>query len=330
MIQDKVQRHLNEERTMKIRRTTIFFAVLAAFILVGSLLSGLDTQASEPFGRTVQGSSELANGSPDLIVSRIDVLTMTATSLDYLFVIQNIGDAVADIDGANPSDVYDNVNFQGVLSKDAAFGGDDIGAGGSFLTAPAELAPGEEYTYTTSTGMAGFYYFDYDYLFVTVDVVENLVESNEDNNRTRIELPDGPDLIVENVEVLSIDSVSIIYQFTVRNIGDGMADLDGPDEVAWDDNVNFQGLLSPDDILDPSDKGVGGGYLNPPIDPAELYPGDVFTKSFSAGMGGANYLDFHYLFVEIDGVGNLPETNEDNNIGMTEILHYSYLPLILR
>ncbi len=316
---------------MKIRRTTIFFAVLAAFILVGSLLSGLDTQASEPFGRTVQGSSELANGSPDLVVSRIEVLTMTATSLDYLFVIKNEGDAVADIDGANPSDPSDNVNFQGILSQEDAFGGiDDLGAGGSFLTAPAELAPGEEYTYTTSTGMTGVYYFDYDYLFVTVDAVGNLSESDETNNRTMIELPDGPDLIVEDVDVLSISSVSVIYQFTVRNIGDGMADLDGPNEVEWNDNINFQGLLSPDDIPDPGDKGVGGGYLNPPIDPAELYPGDVFTKSFSAGMGGANYLDFHYLFVEIDGVGNLPETNEDNNIGMTEILHYSYLPLILR
>ena len=313
---------------MKNRRTTVIFATFAAFILVGSLLSGLDTQASESFGRTPQGPSELANGSPDLIVSQIEVLTMTATSLDYRFLIQNIGDAVADIDGANPSDPSDNVNFQGVLSKDDVFGGDDIGAGGSYLTVPAELAPGEEYTYTMSTGMPGVYYFDYDYLFVTVDAVGNLVESDEENNRSSIELPDGPDLIVENVDVLSIDSVSVIYQFTVRNIGDGMADLDGPDDVNIFDNVNFRGVLSPDDILDNAgDKAAGGSYI---LSPTELYPGKAFTHSFSAGMGGANYLDFHYLFVEIDGVGNLPETNEENNIGMTEILHYLYLPLILR
>lgn len=314
------------------RRTTIIFTIFAAFILVGSLLSGLDTQASEPSGLTAQGSSELAITFPDLIVSRIEVLTMTATSLDYLFVIKNDGDAVADIDGANPGDPSDNVDFQGYLSKDAVPGGmDDIGAGGMFLTVPAELAPGEEYSYTMSTGMAGVYYFDYDYLFVVVDLVNNLVESNEANNISSIILPDGPDLIVENVEVLSIDSVSVIYQFTIRNIGDGMADLDGPDDVNIFDNVNFRGVLSPDDILDNAgDKGAGGAFLNPPIDPTELYPGEVFTKSFSAGMGGANYLDFHYLFVEIDGVGNLPETNEDNNTGMTEILRYLYLPLILR
>jgi hypothetical protein len=311
------------------RWNTVIISTLVAFILVGSLLSGLDTQASDSFWQTVQDSPESANASPDLIVSRVEVLTITATSLDYQFVIKNIGDTVADIDGANPSNHSDNVNFQGVLSEDDVHGGgDDIGAGGSFLIVPAELAPGEEYTYTMSTSMPGIYYFDYDYLFVEIDAINNLEESNESNNIGEVRLPDGPDLIVENVEVLSINSEGVIYQFTVRNIGDGMADLDGPDDGILTDNVGFRGVLSPDTIMDnPGDKGAGGSVI---ISPTELYPGEAFTHSFDAGMGGANYLDFHYLFVEIDGFDVLPETNENNNIGMAEILWFLYLPLILR
>jgi len=314
---------------MKKRRPAMIVASLAAAILVASLLFALDTQASEFLRGTAQPPSGVEITFPDLIVARIDVLTMTATTLEYRFVIQNIGDAVADIDGANPSDPSDNVDFQGVLSKDGYFGGaDDIGAGGSYLLLPAELAPGEEYTYTMSTGMAGVNYFDYLVLFVEVDVINNLVESNEGNNQSGLILPDGPDLVVESVYILSIDSEQVTYQFTVRNIGDSMADMDGLDHTSILDNVNFRGVLSPDNIIDNyGDKGAGGSYL---VTPTELYPGEAFTHTFAAGMGGANYQDFHYLIVEIDGIDNLTETDEENNIGLTEIFHLRYMPLILR
>jgi len=42
------------------------------------------------------------------------------------------------------------------------------------------------------------------------------------------------------------------------------------------------------------------------------------------------YTDYHYIFVEIDGAGNLSETDEGNNIGMAEILFKRYLPLVIR
>jgi len=317
---------------MKSRRTTIFLTVLAAFMLVGSLWFSLDTQASEAGNLRGEQPFGLAAPLPDLIVSRIEVLTMTATSLDYRVVVQNIGEAVADIDGENPTDPFDNVNFQGYLSQDDVLGGmDDRGGGGMFMTEPSELAPGEEYSYTMSIGIGGAYLFDYNYLFVEVDAIKYLDESDENNNISSTILPDGPDLIVENVEVLSINSTSVVYQFTVRNIGDGIADLDGPDPVGITDNVNFRGVLSIDTTMDNiDDKAVGGSYLYPPFDPIELYPGEAFTRSFSAGMGGADYQDFNFIFVEIDGIDNLGETDEDNNIGMSEIPRFLYLPLILR
>jgi hypothetical protein len=233
------------------------------------------------------------------------------------------------LDGTHP-DLSDDVYFQAILSNDTVYGNSgDRGAGSGPLTQViTELAPGEELTYTSQSALAGVYYFDYSYFLVKVDAYTDLDEVNEDNNVGVAALPDGPDLIVEKVEVLSIDSSNVVYQFTVRNIGDGMADLDGPDEVAWEDNVNFQGILSPDDTLgNIGDKGAGGGTI---MSPTELDPGEAFTHSTSAGMGGANYQDYHYLFVEIDGVNNLGETDENNNVGMTEITRFVYLPFVLR
>lgn len=321
---------LREVGIMPKRHTAIILAVLSGFILVGSLCFALDTQAGELFRNTVGGSAGLAIPLPDLVVSRIELLTMTANSLDYLVVIENIGEAAAQIVGEPGYE--DDVNFQGYLSQDPVLGGlDDRGGGGRYLLEPAELAPGEAYTYPMSIGTGEDYAFDYSTLFVEVDAVKHLGESNEDNNINWITLPDGPDLVVESVQVLNINSTAIVYQFTVRNIGDGMADLDGPDDVGWADNVNFRGVLSPDDILDNfGDKGAGGAYLNPPFDPVALNPGEAFTKSYAAGMGGANYLDFHYLFVEIDGFDNLGETNESNNVGLTQVPRFIYLPLVLR
>jgi hypothetical protein len=294
-------------------------------------LFGLEAQARDHVDRNKEKSPELAEPLPDLIVSRIEVLTMTSTSLDYILVIKNIGDAAADIDGVDPG-YSDNVNYQSILSPDNIYNNPgDRGAGGSVFLEPDQLAPGEEYSYTIPSAMSEVYYFDYDYLFVELDTAGNLTETNETNNVGMASLPLGPDLIVEDVTVLNINSDQIVYQFTVRNIGDGMADLDGPDAVDLYDNVNFRGVLSPDDIMDNAgDKPAGGSYLFPPSDPAELDPGEAFTKYYSAGMGGANHLDFHYLFVEIDGFENLGETNENNNIGMTEVPRFLYLPLIIR
>jgi len=306
---------------MKKRMFILFGVTAAAFILVGSLISRMGAQAgviSDPAGI----------GLPDLIVDRVDVISMTSTFLEYRFVIKNIGTEVADIDGPNPSDPGDNVNMQGILSADDVFNNlGDIGAGGSYLTEPLELGPGESYTYTYITSPAGQYLFDYDYLFVEIDGFDNLVEADENNNLGMTTLPDGPDLIVESIEVLWINSSGIGYEFVVKNIGDGMADLDGLDPDGFWDNINFQGYLSPNDVLhDTGDVGAGGMFI---ISPTVLNPGESFTHGTSAGMSGV-YTDYHYIFVEIDGAGNLSETDEGNNIGMAEILFKRYLPLVIR
>ena len=134
---------------MKNRRTKIFLALVVAFLLTWSVIRSLETQAGEADPSVGEKPAGFGVPLPDLIVSRVEVLSMTATSLEYRFVVENIGDAAADIDGENPEDPFDNVNFQSILSQDNVLGGmDDRGGGGGYLLAPSELAPGEEYTYT--------------------------------------------------------------------------------------------------------------------------------------------------------------------------------------
>jgi hypothetical protein len=126
----------------------------------------------------VQSAQDSSEPAPDLIVSRVEALTMTATSLDYLFVIKNIGD------------------FQAILSDDDIYGNlGDRGAGSGPLTLEiSELSPGGEYTYTSQSALQDVYYFDYDYFLVKVDAYGELVEADEDNNIGDVHLPDGADL----------------------------------------------------------------------------------------------------------------------------------------
>jgi hypothetical protein len=191
-----------------------------------------------------------------------------------------------------------------------------------------ELGPGEEFTHTYYSNPIGIYFFDYAYFMAKIDASDYLIEDDENNNIGYESLPDGPDLVVPTVDVLNINSLSVVYRFVVENIGDGSADIDGPDDGTLTDNVNFQGYLSINDTLgDGDDVPAGGGFIT---SPTELLPAEVFTFTMSAGMSGANYLDYRYIFVVIDLVDNLPETNESNNEGMGEIPYFIYLPLIQR
>jgi len=295
--------------------------VAAALILVGSLFSVLGAQASVSLPPTQRRSADLAADLPDLRVSQIEVLTMTASTLEGYYVIQNTGPVTADLDG--PTSAYtDNVDFQAILSPDTdPFDADNIGAGGGYIMEGNELGPGEEFTVSINIEPPGVYLFDYNFLFAEVDLVKNLTESNEANNQTMIALPDGPDLVIIDIDVLSINNNDIIYQFVTKNEGDGIADLN---------NVGFQGYLSENIAFgDGDDIPAGGGTI---VDPTELYPGDVFTTSMWAGMLGANYQDYRYIHVMIDPSDALTETvpGESNNLGTGEIPYFLFLPVILR
>jgi len=304
---------------VKYRRFVIMGTVIAALTLINSIFSVLEAQASK--GLLHQNTIELAAPMIDLAVTQVDVLTVTATRLDYRFVIKNEGLTTISMDG---------ITYQTILSNDTTYGNSgDIPAGSASMDYYiAELGPGEEYTLTYYSNPTGVYFFDYAYFMVKIDASEYLEEDDETNNEGYAPLPDGPDLIVPTIDVLNINSNGVVYRFVVQNSGDGSADLDGPDGSDPWDNINFQGYLSINDTLgDGDDVPVGGGFI---LSPTELLPGDVFTYTMSAGMSGANYLDYRYIFVIIDQVDNLSETNESNNEGVGEIPYFIYVPLIQR
>jgi hypothetical protein len=314
---------------MEHRRFVLIGAVAAALILVSSLFLVLGTQAGEDLPPPRQDTLGLAISWPDLTVSPVEVLTVTATRLDYRFVITNVGVITAYLDGVLPG-TEDDVYFQTIVSDDTEYGnsGDKPTGGFNMSNYVTELGPGEEYTHTYFANPAGVYFFDYNYFMVMIDSSFNMDEANEDNNVGYVALPDGPDLVVPTIDVLSINSNSVVYQFEVQNIGDGTADLDGPDDGSTADNINFQGYLSENDTLGDGDEvAAGGGTI---LSPTELLPGETFTYTVPAGMLGSNYLDYRYIFVIIDLVDNLPETDEGNNEGMGEIPYFIYLPLIQR
>ena len=314
---------------MAYKRFVLVIAFAAALLLVGGLFTILSAQAGEVFGSNHSPAANLNNDLPDLTITRVDLLTVTATSLDYRFVIKNIGVITADLDGTLP-DSTDDVLIQTILSEDTTYGNSGDKATGGFSIVPyiTELGPGKELTLTQIANPSDIYFFDYNYFMVMIDSSDCLTETLENNNVGYASLPNGPDLIVEDIDVLSISDSGVVYRFVVRNIGDGIADLNGPDEMDPMDNINFQGYLSPNNILgDAGDIAAGGGYI---LSPTELYPDDVFTQTILAGMLGSNFLDYRFIFVDIDLVNNLPETNENNNRGMAEVPYFTYLPLVQR
>ena len=83
---------------MKPRQYTLIGIITLALILVGGMFWLLKAQAGDkhPINRDQNPG---VTASPDLIVSKVEVLTLTSSRLDYRFVIQNIGEVTADLDG---------------------------------------------------------------------------------------------------------------------------------------------------------------------------------------------------------------------------------------
>lgn len=310
---------------MAYRRFVLVIAFATALILLGGLFTILNAQAGNSFSPNQDPAANIDIPLPDLSVTRVDVFTVTETSVDYRFVIKNEGATTISMEG---------IYYMTIASTDDVYGNSgDVPTGGYLMTTYInELGPGEVYTITQTANPDGIYFFDYNYFMVMIDPSDSLIEADEGNNVGYAALPDGPDLVVEDIDVLSINDSGVVYRFVVRNIGDGIADLDGPDDVDPYDNVMFQGYLSPNDnLVDPGVIPTSSGYLLNPPDPIELYPGEAFTHTeWSVGTLGPNFLDYRYAFVTIDLTDNLTETNEINNTGMGVVPYFIFLPLVQR
>jgi len=129
-------------------------------------------------------------------------------------------------------------------------------------------------------------------------------DSNDDT------LPKGtPDLIVKSLVVTEKTPTSIDYDFTIQNIGDGAANMDGKTEN-W--NLAIQAYLSTDTNLDNSDKPAGGTILgSSPL--GYLDPEEELSSNFGCWFD-YDISQYTYLLLKVDHSNVVEESNEDNNV----------------
>ena len=309
---------------MKHRRYVLVGVFTAALILVGGVFTLLDAQADGKLSPVQSNKISPLLPEEDLAVTRVDILTATNTRLDFRFVAKNEGPTTISMI---------SITYGTIVSNDTTYGntGDKPTGGWSMISHVPELGPGEEFTVTQTANPSNIDFFAYDYFMVRIDNNNHLTEPNEANNVNWAQLAAGPDLIVPTVNVLSINSTSVVYEFVVENIGDGGADLDGPDDGNVFDNILYQAYLSENATFGDGDEvPAGGGYHISPPYPSDLFPGEVFTVTYSGS--GSNFLDYRYIFVLADAAvpDALPETDETNNRGRGVIPYFLFLPVIQR
>ena len=120
-----------------------------------------------------------------------------------------------------------------------------------------------------------------------------------------------PDLVISDLAITSFVDGQATYTYTITNIGDGPANLDGP--TADDaDNVAIQGFASADEIFhNAGDIPVGGSIIGI-SHLGILMPGESISGSFGAG-GNFDPSTHPYLTVKADWGEVVTESNEANN-----------------
>lgn len=249
---------------------------------------------------------------PSLGIARIidlQVSEMYASSslsgVSFRFTILNSGLVAADLD-LGPG-LTDNVKYSAYASEDMVLDIDDD----TFI----QRGPLQG---TVFPGGTLSFSFEADslltprpapYLIVRIDANNDITESNETNN-DRATRFNAPDLVIINFEVTNLLPTSYAAIATIKNVGTGSADLDGPDSGVWNDNVGYQNLFSYNTIYNsPDSSPAGGSYLFEPL--PVLQPEQTYTMQVSGGR--ANQEDRTYVVMWIDSFNKMEEANEDNN-----------------
>lgn len=120
---------------------------------------------------------------PDLVVSKLEITSVSADAVFYEFELTNQGDAPANLEG--PTDVdHDNVSVQAFFSQDTVFNNEgDQPAGGAVLgTSPlGDLMPGESMTQSRKVSIP-FNAGTHPFLTIKADWGGVVAESHEGNN----------------------------------------------------------------------------------------------------------------------------------------------------
>jgi hypothetical protein len=133
----------------------------------------------------------------------------------------------------------------------------------------------------------------------------------------------GPDLVitdfyVDAVHITPTDS-AVTYCWTIRNIGDASADLEGPSGIP-EDNVSVQAYISHDTIFENLDDSPAGGTIVANSPAPTLAPGEEISGCFTSSVQAGIYpCDWEYIVLMVDWGLSLDETNETNNFASAPI-----------
>jgi len=121
----------------------------------------------------------------------------------------------------------------------------------------------------------------------------------------------GPDLIVQDLEVIDHATYDIAYRYTIKNVGDGPANLDGPTGVN-SDNVSVQAFVSTDTVFNNGNDVAAGGTIVGVSPLGNLEPGETLTGTFGASASFDPQVH-RYLVLKVDWGEVVDESDEDNN-----------------
>lgn len=139
----------------------------------------------------------------------------------------------------------------------------------------------------------------------------NLVELPE------CEQDECADLIVSDLIVTSFNENSISYDYTIKNIGEDAADLNGPTS-SNSDNISIQCFVSSDTIFNNGNDTPAGGTILGASPLPVLAQGETFSGSFNANVDFSPE-DTPYLKIKVDWGEQLSECLENNNFGCAVI-----------
>ena len=130
---------------------------------------------------------------------------------------------------------------------------------------------------------------------------------------------DGPDLVISSLTASLVGGGRVSYSFTITNVGNKPANLDGPTD-SNPDNVSVQAFISKDTLFrNKGDLPAGGTIVG--LSPlGYLKPGRSRKGSFSASISG-DVRELPYLILMVDWGNAVDESNEDNNLAIVGIAH---------
>jgi hypothetical protein len=127
------------------------------------------------------------------------------------------------------------------------------------------------------------------------------------------------DLVVSNITPIYYDATrsQLTYQYTIKNLGDSPADIEG-DSSTTTDNVLVQGILSANDVLGDGDDVAAGtavlyGNRSGLLESNETLTGTIDASASVSGSANP------YVFLIVDSTYLLTESDETNNVGSAAI-----------